>query len=441
MKNSLARPLAETDSPVFALDPRRTIVYCNPALLAWLGVTAEQLLGKHCDYAAGEADDPVGAALAALAIPPEAFEGSRDSGHLLKASPEGIVRRGARFTLLPQQGENWVVAVVDPADENETASVPLVATSHDELHRQVATLRLQIQRRYRVDRLYGDSPAARRIREQVRIAIDSRARTVIIGPPGSGREHLARTIHAAAREGERPPLLPLQCALLDAELIEAAIESFLRQSDADDRATILLQDVERLASDGQATLARLLVGSRRPIRTLTTARRPFQESVGAGAFREDLAAWLGPLVIDLPGLVARREDVPVLAQSALEDFNATGERQLSGFHPEALDALVAYAWPNNFDELRAAVWDSCRRATATAVQLADLPESIRRALEPTRPDRVEEPIELDRFLEDVEREVIGRALRRSKGNKAQAARMLGIPRVRLLRRIEQLGVP
>jgi len=442
MKNSLARPLADTDSPVFALDPRRAIVFCNAALAKWLEVDASQLLGQRCDYSSSELSDPYEIALATLATPPEVFSGSQATGIVCRPLEGGaVVRRRVRYSLLPQGDENWVVGVVDPTDLGGDVGTDDEAPAN-ELHRELMTLRTQIRRRYRADRLLGDSPTARRVREQVRIAIDSGARTMIVGPPGSGREHLARAIHGGAQESERQPLLPLTCSLLDSDLLEAAVHAFVRQSAREDAPpTVLLLEADQLTAESQEALARLLFGSRRPVRTLTTARRSLLQLAAEGLLRTDLADWLSPLVIELPPLAARRQDIPVLAQLALEEFNATSEQQLSGFQPDALQALVAYGWPENFDELHAVLSEACRKSAGPLVALGDLSDVIRRAAEPVRPARADEPIELDKFLADIEREVIVRALRRSKGNKAQAARMLGVPRVRLLRRIEQLGIP
>jgi DNA-binding NtrC family response regulator len=331
--------------------------------------------------------------------------------------------------------------VIDATDLAADDAVESGEPPSQELHRELLALRAQIRRRYRCDRLLGDSPAARRIREQVRIAVESRARACIVGPSGSGREHLARTIHGGAQDGEHQPLLPLACSLLDTELLEAALLAFVRQSaKADAPPTVLLLDADQLTAECQESLVRMLVDGKRVVRTLATARNSLLQLAAEGTFRADLAAWLSPLVIELPALAARRQDLPVLAQLALEDFNALGEQQLSGFQPDALDALVAYAWPGNIDELHAVVIEACRKSAGAMVTSGDLPEAIRRSTEPSRPGRAEEPIELDKLLEDVEREVISRALRLSKGNKAQAARMLGVPRVRLLRRIEQLGI-
>jgi two-component system response regulator HydG len=160
-----------------------------------------------------------------------------------------------------------------------------------------------------------------------------------------------------------------------------------------------------------------------------------------GKIRADLAHALSTLTIALPPLRKRAEDIPLLAQFLLEEFNARGNKQLSGFSPDAMDDLAACDWPGNVSELAAAVQEACGRAAGPMVFAADLPERIRRgAAAPAQPPRGMAPIALDDFLADIERELLGRALRAARGNKSKAAQLLGINRGRLLRRLAQLGL-
>lgn len=442
MKNSLARLLAETEAPVFALDARRAIVFCNPALADWLSVDSARLLGRAADYLAPAGDDPADRAAAAIAPRPEALTGELTEATVERCDADGrTLRRRVRYLRLPWRDECRLVGVLATEDRVEDGAEESGAAVDEaaELHRRLLALQDRIQACFRTERALGDGPVSRRIHEQLRIAIDSRARTLIVGPPGSGREHLARSIHVGNGPDRPGPLLPLVCNLLDSELLEAALHGFLRQASTVD-PTVLLLDADLLPSEAQATLARILSAARRPPRTLATARRPLPQLAAEGTYRVDLAAWLSPLVVELPPLVERRDEIPLLAQRALEACNAGAERQSSGFKPDALDALCAYAWPENLDELHAVVREAFRRATGPQIALADLPETVRRAAETKRPERPVESMKLDELLADVEREAIVRALRASKGNKARAARLLGVARARLLRRIEQLGL-
>lgn len=172
-----------------------------------------------------------------------------------------------------------------------------------------------------------------------------------------------------------------------------------------------------------------------------TAASPVIELARRGNFREDLASLLSTVVIELPSLAERREDLPLLAQLFLEEHNMAGQRQVGGFSAAALDRLDAYPWPGNLDELAEVVAEAYQRCAGVEIAEADLPDKLRLAAQAAAvPRRVDERIVLDEYLERVERELIRRALVRAKGNKARAARLLGITRPRLYRRMVQLGL-
>ena len=143
----------------------------------------------------------------------------------------------------------------------------------------------------------------------------------------------------------------------------------------------------------------------------------------------------------MPPLAQRREDLPLLAQLFLEELNARGGKQVGGFTPEALDRLDAYPWPGNLDELAQVVAEAHERAGGPEIARgrsarADPPGGRRGGASAPH----EETIVLDEFLAAIERELIRRALARAKGNKAKAARLLGMTRPRLYRRMVQLGL-
>jgi DNA-binding NtrC family response regulator len=178
-----------------------------------------------------------------------------------------------------------------------------------------------------------------------------------------------------------------------------------------------------------------------PRRLISTSVLPLGELVQRGKFRADLAAMLSTIGIQLPALTDRREDLPLLVQIFLEDCNRQGSKQLGGFSPEAIDELVAYSWPGNLNELANIVAASHKNAQGSEIKPAELPPQIHLAAQAAaHPRKVEEPIQLDEFLQRVERELIRRAIARAKGNKTKAARLLGLTRPRLYRRMVQLGL-
>jgi DNA-binding NtrC family response regulator len=154
-----------------------------------------------------------------------------------------------------------------------------------------------------------------------------------------------------------------------------------------------------------------------------------------------LAQLLNVLVIEIPPLAARREDIPVLAQWHVERLNAAGGKQLAGLDEKALDALVEYDWPQNLEELAESIESACRQAAGPRITWGDLPPRVRMARDAYRMRQPPlQKIDLETYLRDVERQLIEEALASAKGNRSRAANLLSISRGRLLRRMHQLSV-
>jgi DNA-binding NtrC family response regulator len=205
--------------------------------------------------------------------------------------------------------------------------------------------------------------------------------------------------------------------------------------------TLLINDVDKLPADAQGELAGFLRLVDLPIRIITTSASPLTALAESALFRADLAAWLSTLVIEVPPLSDRPEDIPPMAHRMLEDVNARGAKQLGGFTPEALDTLAQYAWTGEADELSEMVAAAHEKAEGPLVTVRDLPRRLFLAADAKRYNREpDETIVLDDYLADIERELLRRAMERAKGNKTRAAQLLGVTRPRLYRRLVQLGL-
>jgi DNA-binding NtrC family response regulator len=135
------------------------------------------------------------------------------------------------------------------------------------------------------------------------------------------------------------------------------------------------------------------------------------------------------------------DDVPLLAQHFVEELNAEGGRQLSGFSPAALDLLASHPWPGDVQELAHAVREAGQQTGGPRILPVDLSDRVHLALHAAaHPPREPETIELDAFLAAIEKELLQRALAQARGNKSRAAQLLGVNRARLLRRLVQLGL-
>jgi DNA-binding NtrC family response regulator len=452
----LARLLEASQQPIYVLDEQREILFCNTACAAWAGTTSEALIGQTCNYhSAAEANDPAAVA-ARLCPPPDVFSGGIRRGQVASLDTAGqLILRAAEFVPLSAERAGALLVIVSPADlPPSPAGAPVsVELAPAELHAELQRLRRQFAGRYALDRLFGPSPSSVKVRAQVQLAAAAPASVLVVGPPGSGKIHVAKAIHYRQPAGKLPGLLPIACAALDPELLVSTLGAQLARSEAgreDSFGTLLLQDVDALPLEIQPQLLQML----RPVRALrliATACRAPADLVAESQFSGELAALLSTLTIELVPLVDRIDDLPLLAQAFLEDLNATGDAQIGGFSPEALDLLAGYHWPGNLDELAAMVRDSHNRAArirggdqkgpGTEITPRDLPERIHLAAAAARwPRREEEPIDLDEVLGRLEAELINRALGQAKGNKSRAAELLGLTRPRFYRRLIQLGL-
>jgi DNA-binding NtrC family response regulator len=452
---ALLRLLEQSSQPIYALDSARRIVFANAALAAWLGRDAANLIGLRCDYHAGTSDRASSEIGAGLCPPPEAFLGELESGRVCRpalaeerpgARDSSSEQRAARFLRLAgdSAGRTLLLVIVLPAETTAAAQLNDPAIAPEQLHSLLQRLRGQMGRRYAISHLIGESEAMVRVREQVRVAAKAQASVLILGPEGSGREHVARTIHYAQPAASIGPLVPIACSLVDAESLQSTLTSLLRkqfETPTERPPAALLVDVDRLRPDAQQELVGFMNLPDVELHTLATARRPLSRLVAKGGFRSDLAHALSTLTITLPPLAKRKADVPLLAQHFLEATNAAGGKQLSGFAPAALELLATYDWPGNLDELEATVRHACQRATGPQVHVADLPDTFHLVLDAAaHPIRALESIRLDDFLAEIEKELLERAVQAARGNKSKAASLLGLSRQRLLRRLAHFGL-
>lgn len=439
---ALLRLLDGSATPMYVLDGRRTLIFCNAALTQWLGVEAEQLLGVRCDYHEGGEAEPIKRLAARLCPPPEVFQGESRSAAVVFETPHGTSRRRVEFAPLREEsgGATAALAIVGVEELAVEESAPPAAAEPEamRLHRRLTELRHEYGLSRRLERLVGESDAIRRVRDQARLASASRGGVLIVGPPGSGAEAIARAIHDNQPE-PRGRLAPLACPLLDAELLQASITDLKRPARhraAESGGTLLLLEADQLTDDAQSELAGFLTLPGFELATIATAEKSLLAKSRDGAFRRDLAHALSTLVIELPPLAGRPEDIPLLAQHLLEELNAAGGRQLAGFTPEALDALAGYHWPGDVDELADVVRDARQQATSTTIGAGDLSARLHAAAHAAAyPQPEEEVVQLDQLLGEIEAELIRRALARASGNKSRAAELLGVTRARLLRRL------
>ncbi|HQU41735.1 MAG: hypothetical protein B7Z73_04585 [Planctomycetia bacterium 21-64-5] len=437
--NALGKLLSAAAEPFYVVAADRRIVFLNDACTSWLGTEANELVGQQCQYSTA-AEGPAASALAAaLCPPPEAFAGRRTTAQVVLpgTSPGGAWE--IEFVPLKASDGAWLVLAL--VHSGGAAVDEEAGTSATRLHARLQQYRRKLALRYHVDRLLGDSPDMQRARAQAKLAAGSSASVSIVGPPGSHREHLARAIHYGG-SGAAGPLVPLASALLDADLLQAALRSLARGKSGEQRpATLLLGDIDALPEAAQTDLSRSLSGGRFAARIISTSRSPLGELAVRGVFRADLACLLSTISIELPSLGARLADLPLLVQWYVEQANLRTGKQVGGCLPEVHDRLAGHAWTNDLQELEEVIDEAHLHAQGPLIGLQDLPPRLALAAQAsTRPAKSDEKIVLEEYLAKVEHELIVRALKRAKGNKTKAARLLGMTRPRLYRRLVQLGL-
>jgi DNA-binding NtrC family response regulator len=445
--NRVRKLLDATEQPIYVLDADRRLIYLNTACCDWLGVPAEALLGLACRYAAAAESAGPQAVADLLCPPPDAFHGRSGQALLAKARTDGgLTYRRATYYPLADDPQRLAVVVVLVAGSDEPPGAAAIESAAEaqapELHTLAAQCRARLQGWHAIERLAGHSPAMRRVRAQVQAAAASSATVLVMGPPGSGREFICRAIHYHRSRDVRP-LIPLECAILERELLAASLDALIDPAAPPDipPATLVLNDVDALSAELQQELASRLRSPTPGLRIAATARKSLFALTAEGAFHPELAGALSTITIELPMLAQRRDDIPLLAQFMVEELNVQGERQLGGCTPAALDLLVQYHWPGDVAELVDTIRQAHARAKTDQIDVADLPEHIRLLAEPAlQPRRAPAPIRLEEYLRQIETELIGRAMRAARGNKAKAARLLGLTRPRLYRRLVQLGL-
>ncbi|HVX59325.1 MAG TPA: helix-turn-helix domain-containing protein [Pirellulales bacterium] len=446
--NELARLLEALAQPVYVVNDARRLIFCNQACQDWTGVSGQELIGQECRYHSAAEGADAAAIAAALCPAPEAFRGRRMRSAITLPSQVAEetappMQRSVEFIPLGEgAATGGVLAIVAAEDSAAVAAESLDPARAEaaEWHALLQVHRRKLKLRSHVDRLWGNSPAMRQVRAQVRMAAGAIGNVAIFGPAGSGREHVARAIHYGVEPAG--PLAPLACPLLDSDLLQATMRGLIKAAEAEGGAApaLLLADVDQLPAETQAVLAEALAAPAQPLRIFSTAGEELADAAARGDFRHDLACLLSTLSIRIPPLVERLEDLPLAAQWFVEQVNARSARQISGFSPESLDRLAGYHWPGDLDDLEALVAEVHARCEGAEILPRDLPPRVAWAADAmARPGKLEETIVLEEFLAKIERELIERALTQARGNKTKAARLLGMNRPRFYRRLVQLG--
>lgn len=311
--------------------------------------------------------------------------------------------------------------------------------------------------KYTLHNIIGDSIPIRVCKKQVKKLAGVNMDVLIIGESGVGKELFAHSIHSESNRSEMP-FVTINCSAIPENLLESELFGYeggsftgakrggsIGKFELANGGTLFLDEIGDMPYYMQAKILRALqekeilpVGGKaaKPVdvRIVSATHKDLQSMIHAGTFREDLYYRLNVLSLVIPPLRERPEDIPMLTEHFLIEF-----RKQSGLvrkiSPEALRILQNYSWPGNIRELRNAVDYSCVNSDRPEIHPEDLPQFLSVQWSETAGYKSSR---LNELLSQTEQDAILDALRRCGGNKVQAAKLLGIPRIRLYRQLQKI---
>lgn len=321
-------------------------------------------------------------------------------------------------------------------------------------------LRSRLDAKYGMDNIIGNSEPMRQVFDVIRQAAPTNATVLIQGESGTGKELVAYAIHKLSQRS-KGPMVAVHCAALSSNLLESelfghekgaftgAVSRRRGRFELADGGTLFLDEVSEIDASVQVKLLRVLeerkferVGGTDTvdvdIRLITATNRDLRSVVNEGRFREDLFFRLDVVNITLPPLRERIEDIPLLCDHFIADFNEKNGKDVEGITNEALNYLYAYSWPGNVRELRNTIEKIVVLARGKRITARDIPNNIREAAgDAGRRGPLSAVSAEGDSLAEVERKMIMAALARHNNNRTKAAEDLGISRRTLHRKLNK----
>ncbi len=334
------------------------------------------------------------------------------------------------------------------------------ALRQQQLETENVSLRQQLDSKFRVENVIGESAAMREVLEVVQQVAPTPATVLLQGESGTGKELIAKTIHQLSSRA-RQPMVTVHCAALAPTLLESELfghekgaftgahERRIGRFEQAQGGTLFLDEIGELDASIQIKLLRFLgertferVGSNKTltadVRLITATNKNLAEMVKTGAFREDLFFRLRVVEIWLPPLRERAEDIPLLAQAFLNDFARETNKPVAGYSADVLDILLRYSWPGNVRELRTTMEHAVVMCRGDKITPRDLPGWVRGGQSSMSGDT---PLaRKDLTIKEAEKELIIRALHDTGGSRTLAAKKLGMSRRTLHRKLNEFQI-
>jgi DNA-binding NtrC family response regulator len=367
----------------------------------------------------------------------------------IKSSVEAI--RGGAFDYISK-----------PITSGELLVVIEKALKFKNLEEENIRLKKELRHRYRYSNLIGTSDAIKRIYELIEKVADTDSTILISGGSGTGKELIARAIHYNSSRGDKP-LVVINCGAIPEELLESEIfghekgsftgayKSRIGRFEMANGGSIFLDEIGEMSPALQVKLLRVLqeqkferVGGTKTIHTdvriIAATNKNLTVAINKGRFREDLYYRLNVIPIKVAPLKKRKSDIPLLIDFFMRKFQKGKKERITGFSPQAMNAMLDYDWPGNVRELENAIKRLTVLCDNEQVSFDDLPEHIQqnsRSIEPPEEDILEEGLTLDEAVKGYEKRLILEALEKSDWVKTKAAKLLNINRTTLVEKIKK----
>ncbi len=340
-------------------------------------------------------------------------------------------------------------------DKLELVLERVLKAKHIELENE--QLRVQLDHKYGLENMIGNSAPMQEVFDTVRQVASSRATVLIQGESGTGKELVAKAIHQLGSRS-KGPFVAVHCAALSQNLLESelfghekgaftgAMERRIGRFEKADGGSLFLDEISEIDASVQVKLLRALeerqierVGGDAPVdvdsRLIAATNRDLKTMVDEGEFREDLFYRLYVVVITLPPLRDRQDDILLLLNHYLAVFNKENDKHFEGFTPAAYGLLSAYGWPGNIRELRNMVERMVVLARGRLLDVKDIPPQMRET-----GGRGKGAVNTEMTVDEMEKQMIVQALENTAGNRTKAAEKLGISRRTLHRKLNQYGI-
>lgn len=319
-------------------------------------------------------------------------------------------------------------------------------------------LREQIDQEFNFNHIIGESRAMKEVYRMVKRVSDVNSNVLITGPSGTGKELVARAIHFNGKRGSKP-FIAINCGAIPKDLVESELFGHKKGaftgaiSDKDgvfvaaNKGSVFLDEVGEIPLNQQVNLLRVIqerevkpIGSNQMIgfdtRIIAATNKDLEKEVEKGEFREDLYYRLNVVEIPLPTLQERKDDIPLLTHHFLKKYSKELNRPVKGITSDAMGALISFEWKGQVRELENIIERAVLLGSDDYITLEDLPGSIQKS----KGDFNYDADSLEDAVQTFEKHHIISVLKRTEGNKTEAARLLGIDPSTLYRKMEKMGI-